>query len=188
MNQECSIVRDLLPLYTENMVSPETAQYIEAHLAHCPACRETRSRYPEAAAPAAQTDAVPIRTLRKKWNRKKAALICISVCVTVILMLCALLIVDHTVYPEKLMVNDTVYAQAGKTVTELPEGSRELGYLRSILHRNTGDPYDNFMAVNVDAKYGGCPIYQSGADENIVYLEDFSGFFIPFVISRPAIP
>ena len=29
MNQECSIVRDLLPLYTENMVSPETAQYIE---------------------------------------------------------------------------------------------------------------------------------------------------------------
>ena len=44
------------------------------------------------------------------------------------------------------------------------------------------------MAVNVDSKYGGCPIYQSGTDENTVYLEDFSGSFIPFVISRPAAP
>ena len=39
MKTECSIVRDLLPLYIEDMVSPETAKYIGAHLAECPECR-----------------------------------------------------------------------------------------------------------------------------------------------------
>lgn len=39
MKTECSIVRDLLPLYVEDMVSAETAQYIKAHLAECPECQ-----------------------------------------------------------------------------------------------------------------------------------------------------
>jgi hypothetical protein len=36
---ECSIVRDLLPLYVEDMVSAETAQYIKTHLAECSECQ-----------------------------------------------------------------------------------------------------------------------------------------------------
>ena len=39
MKTECSVVRDLLPLYVENMVSPETAQYVKSHLAECPECQ-----------------------------------------------------------------------------------------------------------------------------------------------------
>ena len=39
MKTECSVVRDLLPLYLEDMVSPETAQYVKAHLADCPECQ-----------------------------------------------------------------------------------------------------------------------------------------------------
>ena len=31
MNQECSIVRDLLPLYAERLTSPETAAFVEKH-------------------------------------------------------------------------------------------------------------------------------------------------------------
>ena len=36
---ECSIVRDLLPLYVEDMVSAETAQYVSAHLKACAECQ-----------------------------------------------------------------------------------------------------------------------------------------------------
>ena len=32
MKTECSIVKDLLPLYVEDMVSEETAQYVSDHL------------------------------------------------------------------------------------------------------------------------------------------------------------
>ena len=39
MKIECSIVRDLLPLYVEDMVSPETTQYIKSHLAECSECQ-----------------------------------------------------------------------------------------------------------------------------------------------------
>ncbi len=34
----CEIVQDLLPLYTENMVSPYTAQEVNSHLAGCAEC------------------------------------------------------------------------------------------------------------------------------------------------------
>ncbi len=39
MKTECSVVQDLLPLFAEDMVSPETAQYVRTHLATCPECR-----------------------------------------------------------------------------------------------------------------------------------------------------
>ena len=39
MKTECSVVRDLLPLYVEVMVSPETAEYVKSHLAQCPQCQ-----------------------------------------------------------------------------------------------------------------------------------------------------
>ena len=39
MRPECSIVRDLLPLYVEDLVSTETANYIAEHLGGCPKCQ-----------------------------------------------------------------------------------------------------------------------------------------------------
>lgn len=38
MKNECSIVRDLLPLYAENMVSEATAEFVEEHVRACPGC------------------------------------------------------------------------------------------------------------------------------------------------------
>lgn len=38
MKNECSIVRDILPLYLENMVSEETGIFIKEHLGQCPDC------------------------------------------------------------------------------------------------------------------------------------------------------
>jgi len=41
MNNECNIVRDLLPLYTEDMVSADTAKFVKEHLEGCEECRKT---------------------------------------------------------------------------------------------------------------------------------------------------
>ncbi len=38
MKNECSIVRDILPLYLENMVSDETVAFVKEHLKGCPEC------------------------------------------------------------------------------------------------------------------------------------------------------
>ena len=39
MKNECSIVCDLLPLYAEDMVSEDTAEFVKEHLGNCPTCR-----------------------------------------------------------------------------------------------------------------------------------------------------
>ena len=39
MKLDCCVVRDLLPLYVENMVSDQTAEQIKQHLAECSDCQ-----------------------------------------------------------------------------------------------------------------------------------------------------
>ena len=39
----CKIIEDLLPLYEENLVQPETKQWIEQHLVGCPNCQKLTS-------------------------------------------------------------------------------------------------------------------------------------------------
>ena len=40
--RECGIVRDLLPLYQEGMLSPDSKEFLEEHLKTCPDCRAER--------------------------------------------------------------------------------------------------------------------------------------------------
>lgn len=78
MKNECSIVRDLLPLYQEGMVSPDTAAFVEEHLGRCPACRAEGKALREAgeAGPgtaeeqARREEAVPLRRLRRKLRHR----------------------------------------------------------------------------------------------------------------------
>ena len=41
MKNECSYVRDILPLYYEGMVSEETAEFVKQHLETCDECRKS---------------------------------------------------------------------------------------------------------------------------------------------------
>lgn len=46
----CKVTGDLLSLYAEDLVSPETAALVEEHLQNCPDCRETLARMKTAVA------------------------------------------------------------------------------------------------------------------------------------------
>lgn len=41
---ECKIVEDLLPLYAEDLVSPETKEFVDTHCAGCEGCEKLRAR------------------------------------------------------------------------------------------------------------------------------------------------
>lgn len=41
---ECKIVQDLLPLYAEDLVSPETKAYVDTHCKACLECANQRQR------------------------------------------------------------------------------------------------------------------------------------------------
>ena len=81
MRNECNIIRDILPLYAENMVSGDTADLVEEHLKDCDACRKEYENTKEIQPEREVTDAAPllklsrkmkIKSLRKR-KRKKAA-------------------------------------------------------------------------------------------------------------------
>lgn len=44
-NRECSIVRDLLPLYVEDIVSEDTKQFVEEHICQCNECKKELERF-----------------------------------------------------------------------------------------------------------------------------------------------
>ena len=78
MKLDCCIVRDLLPLYVENMVSDQTAEQIKQHLAECPECKNeydsfgSTSRLDALEVP--QPDAQPFKKIMRKMNRQMFAL------------------------------------------------------------------------------------------------------------------
>ncbi len=63
----CAAVRDLLPLYAEQMLSPETTALVDAHLAACPDCTAAYTRMTAAAVPVKtehRAEAKPLRRFR----------------------------------------------------------------------------------------------------------------------------
>ena len=82
MKTDCSIVSDLLPLYVEDMVSKETAEYINQHIEQCPKCKaELAGLKGGGAMPTHQEDAPakvdtakPFQKTMKRMNRQFHAL------------------------------------------------------------------------------------------------------------------
>lgn len=66
MNKECNIVKDILPLYAEDMVSGDTRNFVEEHLEHCPECRSEFERIRKPVEFVTDISAAPINNLKKK--------------------------------------------------------------------------------------------------------------------------
>ena len=77
MKTECSVVRDLLPLYIEDRVRTETAQYINEHLKNCDECQAELANLKEGVELSIETrvasksdDAKPFKKMMKRMNRQ----------------------------------------------------------------------------------------------------------------------
>lgn len=95
MINECSIVRDILPLYLEDMVSEDTAAFIRQHLEKCESCRKElealKSDGDIADVSDEQTDEdkAALLALKKKLRRKKITTIAVTaLCIIAAVALC----------------------------------------------------------------------------------------------------
>lgn len=66
MKNECNIIRDLLPLYAEDMVSADSAAYVKEHLDRCDSCREEFSRASEPKPTVPTSSPIPMQKLSRK--------------------------------------------------------------------------------------------------------------------------
>ena len=67
MSNQCDLIKDILPLYVEDMVSADTQEFVNAHLEHCAECRAEleRMRGSTKFVPNIDTDIVPLKRIKK---------------------------------------------------------------------------------------------------------------------------
>lgn len=188
----CDTVRDMLPLYVDNIVSDDTRALVEEHLASCNACRREYETMKNTVVLPADGDAKPLKLFKGVWNKKKRVVALTAVIATILVLCIGCGFLELFAYREEIAVNGAVYARSREVVSEIPADSVELGYLRSILQRNIGSPTADFSGTNLDEKYGGSALYQDPENKAVIYLEDYGGVYIPFVLKeyivQPQIP
>lgn len=81
MRNECNIIRDILPLYVDEMVSEDTISFVEEHLEKCETCRAELEKMKSpnaleiAASDTRENGENPFKAFAKRWNRKKRIII-----------------------------------------------------------------------------------------------------------------
>ena len=85
--RDCGIARDLLPLYQEGMLSPDSVEFLEEHLRTCPACRAERERMAAGPTlPGEKTEKAPrLENLRRKLRQQRWRTALFAVCLALAL-------------------------------------------------------------------------------------------------------
>ena len=104
MKKECSIVRDLLPLYFENMLSEDTAVFVKEHLENCSDCAaefeclKSGKQIDKAEAPQRGNDANVITAVKKKIAKKIFKMVA-AVCLVFIALFSIIMLYTSISYP-----------------------------------------------------------------------------------------
>lgn len=137
MRNECNIVRDILPLYAESMVSSDTADFVEEHLKGCDACRKEYEKAKEPQPAQEIADAAPLLKLSRKLKVKRIQTISLTAVFMMALFVSAFAVLDAPIYlpyseglvtPEQLgdkgmlITFDEAVTDFNYTVSEDPDG------------------------------------------------------------------
>lgn len=83
MKLPCAVIRDLLPLFSEGLVEPDTKELVDRHLADCPDCQKRFSELKVPAEPPVET-VKPLQALKKELHRRRRlAVLLAALCVLI---------------------------------------------------------------------------------------------------------
>lgn len=130
MKQDCSVVRDLLPLYVEGMVREETGTFVKGHLAECPECQAEYEKLREPAAleltAAGEYNDAPLRRVKRKLVAKRVQTALLAGILMAVVLLSAFAVCStHQYIP---------YTQDLLEVTELDDGSVSVTFDPRVPH------------------------------------------------------
>ncbi len=98
MNRECNIIRDLLPLYAEEMVSEESRALVENHLRECESCRKELQEIKESQRIPPDTDLLPFRRVRRKLRIGRARIGILTALITLLVITLAVVYLNAPNY------------------------------------------------------------------------------------------
>jgi len=146
MTYPCEIIKDLLPLYIDDVCNEESKQAVKQHLSQCEACRHTYNTMKETDGFAKEESSTPeditmASSLKKVKNRMKGKIRTITISVSAVALIAFLLLnlmfhtpvkdvkpddvfVSADVYElENLKSNHTEHSQFSETVTIFADGN-----------------------------------------------------------------
>ena len=107
----CNIIKDILPLYVDEVVSEDTRNMISEHMEHCADCRKKCEEMRGHVSIPMENSAKPLKKFKRAWKRKKIVLVCSTLIAAIAIMCCAAFAVEHFVYQEKIAINGAIYTQ-----------------------------------------------------------------------------
>lgn len=110
MKITCDVIKDILPLYAEGLVSADTAALVEEHLALCETCKQLLTELRAPTHIPADTNAAPLKKVRSALKKQRVWTIIFSVLVSLVVVITAL---GYVTSPEYIR-----YIHGVLTVTE----------------------------------------------------------------------
>ena len=117
----CSVVKDLLPLYADGVLTEDSSKLVKNHLNSCPACKEQYEKMKDTSNPVkvkiASKEKAAIKRIRNKINLKRWLGICVTALLVIAIALGAFYGVVHK--QSYLAYADTgLYVENGELCTD----------------------------------------------------------------------
>lgn len=98
MRNKCNIIQDILPLYVENIVSDDTAEFVKEHLETCAECQHKYEQMKEPEVNHTSVEVAPLVNLKKKMLVKKVQTIALTAIFVIAVVLSAFAVLSAPVY------------------------------------------------------------------------------------------
>ncbi|WP_010170572.1 zf-HC2 domain-containing protein [Bacillus coahuilensis] len=145
MKISCNMIRDLLPLYVEDLASQDTRDLVEEHIASCENCKKRLEEMRTFEEPPVDTDIAPLRNLQNTLRKKKLQTIILSVMVTLVF---AVVTIAYLTTPAYIPYNE---------------------YAVSIIEKDDGT-----VLLNFSEEVSGFNVNQYPAADNSGYVYDIT--------------
>ena len=187
----CEMVQDLIPLYSEGLCSGVSRKIVEEHTASCETCRQLLTQIPADAVPDTPMpdESKPFRKVHKKMKKSRLRNVILSVALAAVVIPVGYLTVGQIVKTPEIQSFETVWQsiEVRQQVKKLFSGDIE-GYMERASWSNYLDINSCYIQTDeieeirrqdtenlkkaFDAAYGGTSI------QNIDILSEHTGIFL----------
>lgn len=155
MNNKCDIIKDLLPLYAENMCSGDSRQAVAEHIAECESCRNELKKINTDVAIQADSDVSMFKRIKKRARIEKVVISIVSI----VFVLSALWFAQFFLINTDCTMSYEKYNMAENVKVEVDNDG-----MLWLCVSDDAACYDYFMPSLVDAN--GIKIGEEGFDKN----------------------
>ena len=91
----CNIIKDILPLYVDGVVSDDTKEMVEEHLEYCEECKKEVGLMKQELYIPAEKEVSIIKNFKSKWRKKKFVISVVSILLTGLILFGSFVFVFH---------------------------------------------------------------------------------------------